>query len=71
MKIYQLVAIGVSELFGSLHRFHSKRVFFSREHAEEYKDEFITLCTTMRDDYDLNNLESVREIKIVELELKE
>lgn len=71
MKLYQLVAVGPTVLFGSLHKFHSKRIFFSREHAEEYKEEFAALCMTKRNGYDLFELESVTEVRVLELELEE
>lgn len=66
MKLFQWVAYGPNNWTGEKVRIHSRRVFFSPEHAEEGKQAFIDACLT-----GIFCIDEVREIKLLELELEE
>ena len=73
MKIYQLIASGRDQLFGSAKSHHSRRVFCSKEEAELHKPDFLKACCHSTDEvrrlHDLE--ESSVEITIKELDLQE
>lgn len=71
MKLYQLIAEGPLLRWDGVKKLHSKRVFFSPDHAESYKDEFIVRCTTPINEFDWAVLERVDRVGVVELELEE
>lgn len=69
MKLYQLKAIGLSDLTGEQSSISSKKIFVSIEKAEKYKKEFEELCTTPIHEKDVAFLYTVTNIVILELEL--
>lgn len=69
MKIYQLVARGSLGPLDGEGKIFSKKVFHTMESALDYIEEFKRICTTPHSEYDLTYLESVKEVKVVTLEL--
>jgi len=69
--IYQLLAEGPLALTGQPWKVHSKLVFDDREEACRYVEEFKRVCTTPTSERDLGVLDSVREVRILELVLQE
>lgn len=51
-RFYQQVAAGISVL-GQSHKFHSKKIFLSKEAALDEMDEFINKVTEPKDSYDM------------------